>query len=849
MKDNKFYLGRLFDSFQKKTLPTNLEYDPADLTTHAVVTGMTGSGKTGLCITLLEEAALQNIPALVIDTKGDLTNLLLHFPELSPQDFQTWIDPDVARRAGKTVEQAAAEASLSWREGLQKWGIDHDRMIALDRAAQFAVFTPGSDAGIPVSVLSSLAAPKIPWENNREILREKINSTVTALLGLVGMTDIDPLQSRQHILLANIFETAWSQNKSLDLAELILQTQNPPFEKLGAFPVDTFFSIKERMALAMQLNNILAAPAFEIWREGQALDIESLFFMPDGSPRHSVFYLAHLSDTERMFFITLLLASIETWMREQTGSGSLRAILYMDELFGYLPPQRNPPSKQPLLRMLKQARAFGLGLLLATQNPVDLDYKALSNAGTWFIGKLQTERDKERLLDGLESAGGGFSRSDIDKLISTLGKRVFLMNNVHTSQPAQFKSRWAMNFLAGPLTRDQIPALNQLVGADKISAFTPEGVTVTPEKSGFGFPYDMDSTSPASTSESPPNIESAMTKSDLFKMGSNTNPPVPNGVAEYFLPINLSLPEALRVSGRSLPDGEIVGVVYKASIAASAKVRFLDRKYDVDTEVSRATLVHDPDKRGIIQWEDYFFNSFPVGEVENFPAPQARFSTLDAPMNDPKRMKALEKDFSDWLYHTQTVTARANVTLKIFAGPDMSQADFMKACAESAREARDAEIEKKKAQFEGKIDTIKNRQAREERELREDEAELSNRKLEELGTHFENIFGGRSRSRRRISTSLSKRRMTEQAKADVEESKDAIEEYERQITNLIDEMQQTVQEINDRWGDAVNDVEDVKIRPTRTNIFIELFGVAWMPYYMVESRGQMFELPGFGRDE
>ncbi len=849
MKDEKFYLGRLFDSSQKKTLLTNLEYDPADLTTHAVVIGMTGSGKTGLCITLLEEAALKNIPALVIDTKGDLTNLLLHFSELAPQDFQPWIDPEAARRAGKTIEQAAAEASHTWQDGLHKWGIGRDRLVALDSAAQFAVFTPGSDAGIPVSVLSSMATPNIPWENNREILREKIASTVTALLGLVGITDIDPLQSREHILLSNIFEAAWSQNKSLDLNELIMQTQSPPFDKLGAFPVDTFFPAKERMLLAMQLNNILAAPAFEIWREGQTLDIESLLYMPDDRPRHSVFYLAHLSDIERMFFITILLSSVETWMREQKGSGTLRAILYMDELFGYLPPQRNPPSKQPLLRMLKQARAFGLGLLLATQNPVDLDYKALSNAGTWFIGKLQTERDKERLLDGLESAGGGISRSAIDKLISTLNKRVFLMNNVHENQPAQFKSRWAMNFLAGPMTRNQIPALNRLVGADKISAFVPGQVPTTMGTTGKGNSFDAGLTAPGPLSAPMPGLDPAPVRPVRSRMGSDTRPPVPRGVAEYFLPTNLSLTEAMRVSGRSLPDVQVSGVLYKASILASANVRFLDRKYNVDTEVSRATLVHNPDKRGVVRWEDHFFNNFPVGEVENSPAPQARFSTLDAPMNESSRMKALEKDFSDWLYRTQTVTARANVALKVYAGPDVSPADFMKACAESAREARDAEVEKKKTQFERKIDTIENRLAREERELHEDEAELAHRKLEEMGTHFENIFGGRSRSRRRISTSLTKRRMTEQAKADVEESKDAIAEYQRQITDLDEEMQQTVQEINDRWGDIVNKVEELEIRPTKSNIYVELFGVAWMPYYLVESGGQMFELPAFGRDD
>lgn len=372
MTESTFYLGRLFDEKTAKLTAKDLNYDSADLTTHAVVTGMTGSGKTGLCIALLEEAALNGVPAIIIDPKGDLTNLLLHFPELLPEDFKPWIDPEVVRRANKTLDQASMEAATSWRNGIQEWGMTQERILDLKNSVKFSIFTPGSDSGIPVSVLSSLAAPELDWEENREVLRERISSTVTALLGLVGMNDLDPIRSREHILLSNIFEEHWSKGQGIDLTELILQTQTPPFDKLGAFPVDTFFPPKDRMELAMVLNNILAAPAFEAWREGQSLDIQSLLFTEDGVPRHSIFYLAHLSDGERMFFTTLLLSAVETWMRTQKGSTSLRALLYMDEIYGYLPPTANPPSKQPLLRMLKQARAFGLGLLLATQNPVDM---------------------------------------------------------------------------------------------------------------------------------------------------------------------------------------------------------------------------------------------------------------------------------------------------------------------------------------------------------------------------------------------------------------------------------------------------------------------------------------------
>jgi len=846
MPDTNFYLGRAYDPTTKTVSTDQITYDPADLTTHAVVTGMTGSGKTGLCITLLEEAALKGIPAIIIDPKGDLTNLLLHFPDLAPQDFQPWVDAEQARRSGKTIEQLSMETALSWRNGLNEWGITQERLLALKNSAQFGIYTPGSDTGIPVSVLSSLAAPEIPWNENREVLREKIASTVTALLGLVGYDDIDPLRSREHILLANLFENAWSNGKDVELTELILQTQTPPFDKLGAFPVETFFPAKDRMELAMALNNILASPAFEAWRIGQSLDIGSMLYTDDNRPRHNIFYLAHLSDTERMFFITLLLSAVETWMRTQKGATSLRALLYMDEIYGYLPPQRNPASKQPLLRMLKQARAFGLGLLLATQNPVDIDYKALSNAGTWLIGKLQTEQDKDRLLDGLESAAGGVSRREFDDLISSLGKRVFVLHNIHAKQPALFQSRWAMNYLAGPLTRTQIPDLNKLANADTTIQSQPKPVSSQQAVSSS----DADSPSFMATA---PQRQTTNRKSEIGNqksIGSQTKPPVPAGVNEYFLPQNFSLPEAFKADGLSMPPNAAVqGVVYRPALMASAEVRVLDRKLGVDSELMRAALVSDPEKRGSVRWEDFTFNGHALENPETSPTPSSRFGTIDAPLNDAKLMSALEKDFADWVFRGSSVQARANEALKVYAGPDISRAEFMRACSDAASKKRDAEIAKEVAKFDRQLRSLKDKKSREERELREDESELSHRKWEEAGTHFENIFGGGKRgARRRVSTSLSKRRMTEKAKADVEESIDAIEDYENQIEELEARREEAIQEINDKWGHVVNDITEVTVTPKKTDVFVNLFGVAWVPYYVVKTGADTVEVSAFGEE-
>jgi hypothetical protein len=855
----KFYLGRIFDPATKQNTLQHLLYDPDDLTTHAVVVGMTGSGKTGLCVDLLEEAALQGIPALMIDPKGDITNLLLHFPDLLPQDFQPWVNPEVARRLGQSQEQAAAEAASRWREGLANWEIPLERLRSLQNAVHFTVYTPGSDAGIPVSILASLKAPPIPWEQNRELLREKITGTVTALLGLVGLDNIDPVRSREHILLANIFEHAWSQNRDLDLSELILQTQNPPFDRLGVFDVDTFFPEKERFELAMLLNNILAAPAFHTWLEGQPLDIPALLYHLDGRPRHGVFYIAHLSDAERMFFVTLLYSALESWMRAQTGTPTLRLLLYFDEIFGFLPPVGNPPSKQPMLRMLKQGRAFGLGQVLVTQNPVDVDYKALSNAGTWFIGKLQTEQDKQRLLDGLQGAAGdALDRGEYDRLISSLSQRLFLLHNVHNSHPMLFQTRWAMNYLAGPLTRVQIPALNRLVGATSDSAqpsapIAAEGLPAAVQ------PLDLVQPLPTASAADDPQTVPARASDPIVtsnptpapptqeEIGTATRPAVRGGMAEYFLPNNLTLSQAFQVTGRAYPSQvSSQGLVYRPELLAQCVVRYANRKYRLDTTLQRAARVMQLDRHGVMRWED--FQTAPVDSslLESQPAPDARFATLPSVFNEVKLLRSLQTDFQNWVYRTSQVNVHANQPLKVFAGPEVSPAEFRRMCAEAAHHQRDEELRKTVDHYDQRIATLNERLSREQRELSEDETELSHRRMEELGTHAENILSLFSRRRsRRLSTSLTRRRMTEQAKADVDESLDAIQDYKDQIDALDQEKARAIKEVNDRWAQLANQVEEIPVTPYKKDVILDLFGVAWVPYQWVQIGDETIELPGY----
>jgi hypothetical protein len=845
-----FYLGRIFDPAKGKASDQALLYDPADLTTHAFVVGMTGSGKTGLCIGLLEEAALNNIPALMIDPKGDITNLLLHFPDLLPKDFQPWVNPDEARRAGQTLEQAAEGAAAMWKKGLADWGIEPRRIQALKEAAQFTVYTPGSDAGIPISILASLKAPSISWDDNREILREKISSTVIALLGLVGLNDIDPVRSREHILLANIFENAWSHGQDLDLGELILQTQNPPFGKLGVFDVNTFFPQRDRFELAMLLNNILAAPAFQAWIEGQPLDIPSLLFTSNGKPRHSVFYIAHLPDSERMFFITLLFSAVESWMRTQSGTNSLRSLVYFDEIFGYMPPTANPPSKQPMLRMLKQARAFGVGLVLVTQNPVDVDYKGLSNTGSWFIGKLQTDQDKQRLLDGLEGAvAGGMDRAAYDKQISGLAKRVFLLHNVHSKGPVQFQTRWAMNYLAGPLTRTQIPQLNALVGASlKPAAPTPvahaSSTTSLPDSSARIQPPTAPAPQSSGTWQAAPASQSV-------SGSSTTRQPAPTGISEYFLPNNLTLAEAMRSTG---PEYQQVsgsqGLVYHPVLLAQARTLFLNRKYNLDYELLQTVIVAAPDKRGVVRWENFPATPLDQRKLDDNPTPQARFTSLEVPLSDAKTLNTLQRDFADWAFRAAKVTVHTNEELKVYAGPETSQGEFRQLCTKAARDQHEAEVEKVSDSFAAKLKSLQDKLDREERELEQDQSRLSSRRLDEIGSAAETVFGlfGGRKSSRRISSSLTKRRMTADASASVKESKEAIADLQAQIADLEKEKAQAIAEVDKRWGEIASQSDEITIPALKKDVNVELFGVAWFPYYTVQVGGQQREIPAYGAE-
>jgi hypothetical protein len=663
-----FYLGREYDLAAGKTTDTPVLYDSRDLVTHAVCVGMTGSGKTGLCVGLIEEAAIDGVPVIAIDPKGDLGNLLLTFPALSASEFRPWIDDDEARRANKTPEAFAAEQAQAWADGLAKWGQDGARIQRLRDAADFALYTPGSRAGLPVSVLGSFAAPPAAIRADAEVMGERAGNTATSVLTLAG-SDAAP-RSREHTLLTTLLATAWAAGNDLDLPSIIRQVQSPPFEKVGILDLESFYPQKERFELALKLNNVLAAPGFEQWFDGEPLDPASLLRTKEGRPRISIFSIAHLGDAERMFFVSLLLNQLLGWLRTQTGTSSLRAIVYMDEIAGYFPPVANPPSKGPLITMLKQARAFGVGIVLATQNPVDLDYKGLANIGTWFLGRLQTERDKARVLDGLEgAAASSMDRAEADRILSALGKRVFLLHDVHEPQPIVFQTRWALSYLRGPLSKEHIRSLMEEARNARGGPARPGG-EVAPRGPMKGEPASA---------------------------GSSGRPVIPPGIDQYFLPVP---------AGDHGRDAR----TYAPVVVGAARVTFTDArlKVDITRDAVYATAVSDG--AVAVDWQEATELAATAEDLRDQPErSEASFLEVPSAAQQPKNYAAWQKAFGQWLSRTQRIELLRHPATKLTSFPGEAERDFRARVQDALRERRDADVEAVRKKFAARREALAER--------------------------------------------------------------------------------------------------------------------------------------------
>lgn len=790
-----FYLGRKSDP-AGTTLGEPVLYDSRHLVTHALCVGMTGSGKTGLCLSMIEEAAIDGVPTIAIDPKGDLSNLLLTFPRLAAEDFRPWIDEDEARRAGVTPDAFAAQQAQLWKQGLADWGQDGARIERLRAAADFAVYTPGSRAGHPLSILSSFASPPDAIRDDGEALSDRASITAMSVLTLAG-ADAET-GGREHTFLATLLAASWKAGGDMDLASLIHGVQAPPFEKIGVLDVDAFYPSKDRFALATKLNSMLASPGFEQWLEGEPLDAGRLLYGPAGRPRVSIVSIAHLDESRRMFFVSLLLNEIVGWMRRQSGTSSLRAIVYMDEIAGYFPPVANPPSKPPLLTLLKQARAYGVGIVLATQNTVDLDYKGLGNTGTWLLGRLQTERDKARVLDGLEgAAAGGLDREAADKTLSALGKRVFLLHDVHAGAPLTFQTRWAMSYLRGPLSRDQIKALTSA----SRSPLPASG-----------------SQHPASSSQLPASPVPAPRSPIPDPRSPGSAPVLAPEIQQYFIPTSEPHPHYTPVA---------LGV---------ARVTFADAKLKINETRDVVAAAPFGDGAVPVDWTTAEILDITPADLETAPADGATFDAVPKAAASAKRYAGWQKAFTSWLAGSQTLQLHRHAGLKLTSSGGETERDFRIRVQTAQREARDAAVEDVRRRFAEKRARLEEKLRRAEQGVSREQEQASQAKLQTgvslAATVFGALLGRKTLSTSTLGRATTAARGMSRASKEHDDIKRAQENVDA-AKRAIQEMDATIAEetagIAARFDADASAIESVSLAPKRGHVLVQFVALGWRP--------------------
>lgn len=776
-----FYLGKRYDGEADKLTDDLVLYDSKDLTTHAVIIGMTGSGKTGLGIGILEEAALDHIPVIAIDPKGDMGNLLLTFPQLKAEQFRPWINERTAQDKGQTPDQFAEGQASLWKKGLAEWGQTGKRIAQLRNNVDLAIYTPGSNSGLPVSVLQSFDAPEQTLIDDVDLYRERVQATATGILTLLGI-DADPVTSREHILISRLLDHAWKEGRNLDIASLIHEIQVPPITKVGVMNLDAFFPEKDRFALAMSLNNLLAAPGFEAWMTGEPLKAKNLLYTEDGKPRISVMSIAHLDEPQRMFFVSMLLNEIIGWMRAQQGTSSLRAILYMDEIFGYMPPVANPPSKTLFLTLLKQARAYGLGLVLSTQNPVDLDYKGLSNTGTWFIGRLQTERDKARVMEGLEGASdGSFNKQAMERTIAGLGKRRFLLHNVHEDEAVVFNTRWVMSYLAGPFTRDHIRRLMS-TAKNKLTA--------------------------AAKAVSKPAQKSAASA-----------PTLPPSVKQYFV------------------RGHGEEIIYHPRLIAGGDVVFTSARYNVEDERDVMHTVEFADNAIAVDWDDSETLSLGVDDLLKSGASDASFAECPAVANTAKNYTAWEKDYKRWLRQNENVTLYRSKSFKLTSLPTETQGDFRARLQDAASEKRDAAIAKIRTRYASKVNTLDNRLLRAQQAIERESQQSTKKKLDtaiSVGTAILGFVLGRkkmsSASATKIGSAIKTAGGARKEAGDVARAEQTAEKVQAEIAELNKTLEKEIADLDTAFDAQSEPLDEIVVRAKSTDINVAVTGLVWLPY-------------------
>ncbi|MBA3801374.1 MAG: DUF853 family protein [Acidimicrobiia bacterium] len=834
----EFFVGGAIDPTTRERTEGNTTIDSDDFTTHGVIVGMTGSGKTGLGIILIEEVLASGRPVLIVDPKGDLTNLCLTFPELRPEDFRPWIDESQANAAGVSADEFAAQQATTWREGLESWGLGGERIAALREMADFTIYTPGSRSGLSLDLVGSLQKPQT---DDEEIIGDEVEGFVSGLLGLVGI-EADPLSSREHILLSNLIHDAWSKGVPIDLATLVGMVQTPPLRKLGVFDLDQFFPPADRSKLAMRLNGLLASPSFSAWSQGSALDIESLLYREDHKPRCAIVTTAHLSDEERQFVTSLVLSKLVTWMRRQSGVTDLRAMLYMDEVMGYLPPTENPPTKKPIMTLMKQARAYGVGVVLSTQNPVDIDYKAISNAGTWMIGRLQTERDKARLLDGLSAAAGGVDIDAVGATIAGLDKRQFVLRKAGEDQPEVFTTRWAMSYLRGPLTRDQIATL--MGGRSTTSPGTPSAPSP---------PADATSDQPAS----PPVAEPI----DSAPAAAPGTDPAPAAATDVVTDADAATPAPAPADAASLGDDE---TPVMPELAAGIPIRYVDpaapwlatvgaapggRRLE-PALVARVGIRYDERSAGdLVHTTEYEAVVFPLTAPLDVTRAVAvdyddRDLVADAPTGAVYRLGATElsksatftqaeRDLADHLARTMTYELQVNRELKLFSRPGETPDDFAARCAAAAEDRADAEAATLRDKYDAKVAKLKTQidAAHDRADVVETQAKGSTR--DDLLSTAGSVLGGLLRGRGSIGSVLTKagrtRSRSQTSERRIDEAEGKVSRLNDELTAVEAEATEELSEIAQRWQAVAAQVESMAVTAEKSDVKVIQLVLAWLP--------------------
>jgi hypothetical protein len=770
-----FYLGRRFDLDSGTRTAEPLLYESKDLVTHAVCIGMTGSGKTGLGVTVIEEAALDNIPVLAIDPKGDLSNLLLTFPALSAADFAPWVDerhalasPEPHRdgRSPQPTREAAAEQTAGkWRTGLEEWDQNGERIARLRAAADVRVYTPGSRTGTPLSILRSLHV----GSEDPEDAAARATTMAASLLSLAGIGDSGP-HSREHALVAALLTHGAGQ---ADLPRLVEQILRPPFDRIGVMDLESFYPAKDRQELALRFNSVLATPGFDVWI--------------------AIVSVAHLDDAQRMMAVSLILNAALDWTRRQSGTPSLRALLYMDEVFGYLPPVANPPSKLPLLTLLKQARASGVGVMLATQNPVDLDYKALSNTGTWFLGKLQTERDKARVMDGLEGLSSTWTREQLDQTLSALRSRVFLMHNVHEKEPVTYETRWTLSYLRGPLTRDE---LRRAIGAPAPTAAASSDIAAA------GRSVRLQPDQPAQAVQPP---------------ATQDRPVLSAGITEYYLPTSTA-------SG-----------VYEPVLYGSALVHYTDSRRGIDVSSVVHAITPIRDAAVPVDWEAASATDVAPEALSRTPVNSAaRFGVLPAASRNAKSYASWTSDFEEWIVRTQPLRLFSAPAYKMSSKPGETEAEFSLRVQQASRERRDAAVEKLRAKYAPKVTRAAEKIRRAGDSLSREQQQASQQKLQ-TAVSFGATLLGAVLGRKAVSMSTLGRATTaargvsrsSKEAADVAQAQERQREAEAELKAIEAELEREVQVLTDSEPDAA--IETTEVKPKKAGVDVRLVTLAWKP--------------------